>query len=132
MTDHPSPSPPSSTPMSLPPRQSVLRPRCPKCGEGKLFKDMLSVVDACAVCGLSLKHHDAADGPTFFTLCAVGLLVTVGAALVEIHYAPPLWVHAALWVPFTLLGSIVGLRLFKTLFITTEYRLSLLKDTSDV
>lgn len=108
--------------------QQMFAPRCPKCGQGRLFKDMLGIVDACSVCGLTLKHHDAADAPTFFTLCIVGLGVTVGAALVEINYEPPMWVHAALWVPFTVIGSIVFLRVFKTLFITFEHRLALLKE----
>jgi uncharacterized protein (DUF983 family) len=89
---------------------------------------MLGIVDNCSECGLVLKNHDAADAPTFFALCIVGLLVTVGAALVEINVAPALWIHAALWIPLTLIGSIVTLRMFKTLFITVEHRLSLLKE----
>ena len=105
----------------------ILHPRCPRCGEGKLFKDMLTIVDSCSECGLVLKHHDAADAPTFFALCIIGVLVTAAAALVEINFQPALWVHAALWIPFTLIGSIVCLRVFKTLFITVEQRLALLK-----
>ena len=106
----------------------MIHPRCPRCGEGKLYQTLLGVVDQCSACGLVLKHHDAADAPTFFALCTIGLFVTVGAALVEIHYAPPLWVHAALWIPLTFIGSIVALRSFKTLFITIEHRLALLKN----
>ena len=105
----------------------ILHPRCPRCGEGKLLKDMLGIVDECSACGLVLKHHDAADAPTFFALCTVGVLITVGAALVEIHYQPSLLAHAALWIPLTFIGSILCLRTFKTLFITIEQRLSLLK-----
>jgi uncharacterized protein (DUF983 family) len=108
--------------------QQVRHPRCPRCGEGKLFKDMLGIVDTCTRCGLVLKHHDAADAPTFFALVIVGFLVTGLAALVEINYEPALWVHAALWIPLTFLGSIVILRVFKTLFITVEHRLALLKE----
>ena len=108
--------------------RQVFRPRCPRCGRGKLFKDMLSIVDECSECQLVLKHHDAADAPTFFALCTIGLAVTVGAAMVEIKIEPPLWVHAALWIPLTLIGSIVALRIFKTLFITVEQRLALLKE----
>lgn len=106
----------------------LLHPRCPRCGKGKLFKDMLSIVDECTACGLVLKHHDAADGPTFFALCTIGVMVTTGAALVEIHYEPALWVHAALWIPLTFIGSIVALRSFKTLMITIEHRLGQLKE----
>ena len=92
-----------------------------------MFKDLLGIVDECSQCGLVLKHHDAADAPTFFALCTVGLLVTVGAALVEIHFEPPLWLHAVLWIPLTFIGSILCLRIYKTLFITIEQRLALLK-----
>lgn len=108
--------------------QQIFKPRCPKCGEGKLFKNMLDVVDQCSMCGLTLKHHDAADGPTFFALCIVGVLVTTGAALVEMHFEPPMWVHAALWLPLTLIGSIACLRSFKAILITMEQRLDQLKE----
>ena len=107
--------------------RQIRHPRCPRCGKGKLFKDMLGIVDQCSECGLVLKHHDAADAPTFFALCTIGLTITVGAALVEINYEPPLWVHALLWIPLTFVGCIVALRIFKTLFITVEHRLALLK-----
>lgn len=90
---------------------------------------MLSVVDACSECGLVLKHHDAADGPAFFSLCIIGFLVTLGAVMVEIHIEPPLWVHAALWIPFTFIGSIFCLRAVKTILITFEHRLALLKES---
>ncbi len=103
-------------------------PRCPRCGVGRLFKDMLGIVDTCSNCGLVLKHHDAADGPTFFSLVVTGFAVIALVAFVEIHYAPPLWVHAALWIPFTFIASIVCLRVFKTIFITMEHRLALLKE----
>lgn len=107
--------------------QQILRPRCPQCGKGKLFKDMLGIVDQCSACGLVLKHHDAADAPAFFALTIIGTLVTAGAALVEIYFKPAMWVHAALWIPFTLFGSLLVLRITKTIFITMEHRLSLLK-----
>ena len=115
-----------SSPRSL--FKQMRAPRCPRCGQGKLFKDMLGIVDECSECGLVLKHHDAADAPTFFALCIVGLLVTVGAAFVEINFAPALWIHAVIWVPLTLISCIVCLRVFKTLFITLEHRLALLKE----
>ncbi len=105
----------------------LLRPRCPKCGEGKLFKDMLSIVDACSACGLTLKHHDAADGPTFVALVVVGFAVTFLAAFVEIQFKPALWLHAALWLPFTLIACLFCLRAAKAVFVTIEHRLALLK-----
>jgi uncharacterized protein (DUF983 family) len=103
--------------------QQLRAPRCPNCGKGKLFKSMLGIVDTCSECGLVLKHHDAADGPAFFALVIVGFLVTGLAALVEIKFEPPLWLHAVLWIPFTFIASIVCLRSFKALIITIEHRL---------
>ena len=105
----------------------IRHPRCPRCGTGKLFADMLGIVDVCSTCSLVLKHHDAADAPTFFALVIVGVGVTAGAALVEINFAPAMWVHAALWIPLTFIGSILALRSFKTIFITIEHRLNQLK-----
>jgi uncharacterized protein (DUF983 family) len=103
-------------------------PCCPRCGDGKLFRDMLTIVDHCSACGLDLKYHDAADGPTFFALIMVGFLITVMASVVEMDFAPPLWVHALLWLPLTVILCIAFLRLFKTAFVTIEYRLAQLKE----
>jgi uncharacterized protein (DUF983 family) len=110
----------------------MIAPRCPACGNGKLFKDVLSVVDECSACGLVLKHHDAADGPIFFAITIVGFLVMGLAAYVEFHYSPPLWLHALLWIPFTIIACLVILRVFKAWMITIEHRLAILRgNTSD-
>ena len=95
---------------------------------GKLFKDMLGIVDHCERCGLVLKHHDAADAPAFFAIVLIGFLTVFCASMVEFRFAPPLWLHALLWIPFTLIGCIVCLRVGKTVMITIEYRLALLKE----
>lgn len=92
---------------------------------------MLSVVDACNECDLVLKHHDAADGPTFFAIIIVGILVATAASLVELHYSPPLWLHAIIWGPLILISCILCLRIIKTLMITVEFRLKQLKGSSD-
>ncbi len=103
---------------------SLLSPRCPSCGETPLFASLLKVHNACAKCGLELGKHDAGDGPTFFAIVIVGFLVMTGAGIVEYKSTPPLWVHAALWIPLIFGGSVFCLRLFKTYLITLECRLS--------
>lgn len=55
--------------------QRGLRGRCPHCGEGKLFEGYLTVVQTCSVCGESLGLYRAADGPAFFTMSLIGLLL---------------------------------------------------------
>jgi uncharacterized protein (DUF983 family) len=97
-----------------------LRGRCPACGKGSLFGRYLKVADACPRCGEALHHHRADDAPPYFTILIVGHVI-VGAILpVERAFTPPLWVHAALWLPLTLAmalfllprikGVIVGLQ----------------------
>jgi uncharacterized protein (DUF983 family) len=96
------------------------RERCPACGKSPLFGRYLKVRDMCAGCGEALHHHRADDAPPYFTIMIVGHVI-VGAILpVERLYAPPLWLHAAIWLPLTLAlslwllprikGAIVGLQ----------------------
>jgi uncharacterized protein (DUF983 family) len=44
------------------------------------------------------------------------------AILVEVLFEPPLWVHVALWTPFTLAASILLLRPLKAALIALQYR----------
>ncbi len=55
--------------------QRGLLGRCPHCGEGKLFDGYLTVVQKCSVCGDPLGLYRAADGPAFFTMSIIGLLL---------------------------------------------------------
>lgn len=104
-------------------KQQIFAPRCPQCGKGKLFAHMLKIADSCSVCGLDLTKFNPADGPTFFAITLVGFAIMGGATWVEIAYEPPMWVHAALWLPLSFIASIVVLRAFKSLLVTLEYRL---------
>ncbi|MFN3273167.1 MAG: DUF983 domain-containing protein [Paracoccus sp. (in: a-proteobacteria)] len=49
--------------------------RCPKCGEGKILRGYLHVVPQCASCGEPLGKYPSADGPAFFTITIVMLLL---------------------------------------------------------
>ena len=96
--------------------------RCPRCGKGKLFTGYLKVADACRACGLSLTEHDAADGPAVFGIFIVGGFVVGLALLLEIWYAPPLWVHAALWTPLIMICCLAILKPTKGLTIALQYK----------
>ncbi len=94
--------------------------KCPVCGTGALYRRYLKVSDACPHCGEELHHHRADDAPPYFTIVIVGHIVVSLVLLVEMTYRPPLWVHAALWTPLTLVlalgllpsikGALVGLQ----------------------
>jgi uncharacterized protein (DUF983 family) len=94
---------------------------CPRCGKGKLFQGFVTVRPRCDVCGLDYDFADAGDGPAIFIMLFAGFIV-VGAALVtEILYRPPLWVHAALWLPLILVVTLGPLRPMKGLLIALQY-----------
>lgn len=101
---------------------AALRGRCPRCGKGKLYKNLLDVADSCSACGLSFAGHEQGDGPAFMGILIIGALTAIGAAIVEIKLAPPFWVQAAIWFPFVIIGSILSLRWLKAALIAVQYR----------
>jgi uncharacterized protein (DUF983 family) len=102
--------------------RAALTCRCPRCGRGPLFAGLITVRSACAVCGLDLSAQDAGDGPAVFVILFLGLIVVGLAALVEVRFSPPLWVHLVLWTPLILVGSVALLRPFKAGLIALQYR----------
>jgi uncharacterized protein (DUF983 family) len=95
--------------------------RCPRCGKGRLFDGFLALRERCEACGLDYSFADPGDGPAVFVMFIAGFIVVGMALLVEVKYAPPLWVHAMLWVPLILLVTLAPLRLIKGLLISLQY-----------
>ena len=108
------------------PLRAALGCRCPRCGRGRLFAGLLNVRLACEICGLDLSAQDAGDGPAVFTILFLGIIVVGLAALVEINFSPPIWVHLLLWTPLILAGAIAMLRPLKAGLIALQYRHRLL------
>ena len=96
--------------------------RCPRCGEGKLYRGLLTVAERCGSCGLDLTAQDSGDGPAVFVIFIIGFLAVALAALVEFSFAPPVWAHLIYQVPFIVGGSILLLRPFKATLIALQYR----------
>jgi uncharacterized protein (DUF983 family) len=76
--------------------------RCPHCGQGKLFRAFLKVVDQCPACGEDFSHHRADDAPAYFNIVIVGHIVVPLALAVETAFAPAYWIHVVLWLPLIL------------------------------
>jgi uncharacterized protein (DUF983 family) len=111
---------------AVPTLRAALGCRCPRCGQGKLFTGLLRVRRECEVCGLDLSVQDAGDGPAVFVIFFLGMVVVGLAALVEIRFSPPLWLHLALWTPLILGGAVAMLRPLKAGLIALQYRHHLL------
>ena len=103
------------------PVRAGLKGCCPRCGEGRLFDGLLTVKPRCAACGLDYSFADAGDGPAVFLIMIAGFLVCGAALVVEMRYAPPLWVHAVLWLPLVLILTIGPLRPLKGLLIALQF-----------
>ena len=106
---------------SVSPYVAGLAGRCPRCGEGKLFDGFLALRQRCDTCGLDYSFAEAGDGPAVFVMFIAGFIVVGMALVVEIKYAPPLWLHAALWMPLILLVTLAPLRLIKGLLIALQF-----------
>jgi uncharacterized protein (DUF983 family) len=94
---------------------------CPRCGRGKLFQGFLSLRSRCDVCGLDYSFADSGDGPAVFIMFLAGFIVVFAALVTEVVYQPPLWVHAALWLPLILVVTLGPLRSMKGLLIALQY-----------
>jgi uncharacterized protein (DUF983 family) len=96
------------------------RGRCPRCGEGKMFRAFLKVEDHCGTCGQDLNHHRADDLPAYLVIVIVGHILVPLALWIETDYAPPIAYQLAVYLPLTLVislallqpvkGAVVGLQ----------------------
>jgi uncharacterized protein (DUF983 family) len=87
-----------------------------------VFSGLLAVRPACEICGLDLSTQDAGDGPAVFAILFLGMLVVGLAAVVEIRFSPPVWVHLLMWGPLILVGAVAMLRPLKGGLIALQYR----------
>ena len=96
--------------------------RCPRCGRGPLFKNVLELREGCEGCGLSYRFIDTGDGPAVFAIFILGFVVLGLALYVEFTYEPPVWVHLVLWGALTPLIALGLLRLLKGGLIALQFR----------
>ena len=64
-----------------------LRGRCPKCGQGKLFRAYLKVADHCPSCGEALHHNRTDDAPPWAVMIIVCHVVIGGVLSMEQTWA---------------------------------------------
>ena len=112
----------TAEPTSVSPMLAGLLARCPRCGKGPLFKNVLEIKDNCDKCGLSYRFIDTGDGPAVFAIFILGFLIVGLALYVEFTYEPPVWVHVVLWGAFTPLIALVLLRLLKAGLIALQFK----------
>ena len=100
-----------------------LRCRCPRCGEGKLFRAFLKVDDHCAVCALDFTPHRADDLPAYLVIIIVGHIVVPLALMIETNYSPPVALQLSIYLPITLIASLLLLQPVKGAVVGVQWAL---------
>jgi len=100
----------------------ALHGRCPRCGRGRLFDGFLGIAARCEACGLSFAGHDTGDGPAFFIMLPLCLIVAGLALWLDLALAPPMWVHLILWPAFIVAVALAALRPIKAIMVAQQYR----------
>jgi uncharacterized protein (DUF983 family) len=98
-----------------------LRCRCPRCGEGHLFEGFLKLSDRCEACGLDFGFAEPADGPAFFVMSGVGILVIAAWAIWAATVQPPIWAQFLVVMPALLAGCLGALRPVKAWLVAEQY-----------
>ncbi len=96
--------------------------RCPRCGQGRLFKSYLKVADSCAVCGLDLSAEDSGDGPAVFVIFVVGFIAALLVVVMEFVIRAPMLVSILVVSLVVVVGTMALLPPFKAVLIALQYR----------
>ena len=99
------------------------RGRCPRCGEGKLFRAFLKVDNNCPACGLDFTPHRADDLPAYLVIVIVGHIVVPTALIIETDYSPPVGLQLAIYLPVTLVASLALLQPVKGAVVGLQWAL---------
>ncbi len=74
------------------------RGKCPRCGEGPLFRAYSKVTDHCTACGQPFLGHRADDAPPYITMMIVGHALAIPIVEVKRHLDPPLGLQFLIWI----------------------------------
>lgn len=99
------------------------RGRCPRCGEGKLFRAFLKVDNACSVCGQDFTPHRADDLPAYLVIVIVGHIIVPLALWIETDYSPPVALQLAIYLPLTVVASLALLQPVKGAVVGVQWAL---------
>ncbi len=95
--------------------------KCPRCGEGSMFRGYLTIEDQCRHCALPFERLRADDAPAYFTIAIVGHIVVPGLLALETYAHPPTWVQSAIWLPVTLFMTLGLLPFIKGAIMAVIY-----------
>lgn len=108
-----------------PPHGSILicgwKGLCPRCGQGKMSKSWLAIVDHCEVCDLDYRFASPDDGPAFFSLCFAAFPLLFLVVWIQVALDPPLLVLLAIAIPLMTAGCLLPLRPIKGWLVASQF-----------
>lgn len=97
--------------------------KCPSCGVGNIYLSYLKIANSCPNCHEELHHHRADDAPPYFTIFIVGHIIVAGILLLEKAIHPTALTHVVVWIPLTLILSLVMLPRIKGMLVGLQWAL---------
>lgn len=87
-----------------------------------MFKTYLGLAPYCTACGADFSAADAGDGPAFFVMFLLGILIMPPVLLVQALFNPPVWVHVIVWTPVITILAVMLLRPFKSVMFAVQWK----------
>lgn len=91
--------------------------RCPSCGKGPLLRGYLAVPEECGICNAPLGRYPAADGPAFFAMTIMLLLLIPLIGFTWVIFRPTPMMLLIVTTGITTILTLLLLRVVKGAFI---------------
>ena len=95
--------------------------KCPRCGQGPLFKGYLGLRERCAACDLDYAKADSGDGPAVFVIFIAGFFAVALAFIARFVWYAPMAVALLLSLGFAIVFILALLRPLKATMIALQY-----------
>ena len=96
--------------------------KCPRCGQGRLFRSFLALEPHCPTCGLDYAQADAGDGPAVFVIFIVGFLGVALAFIARFIWSMPMLAAFLISSLASVAIILALLRPLKATLIALQYR----------
>ena len=96
--------------------------KCPRCGQGALFKGYLKLDDQCGACGLDFAKADSGDGPAVFVIFIVGFVAVALAIIMRYVFYAPIWAAFLISAVAAIAMILALLPPLKGVLIALQYR----------
>ena len=98
-----------------------VRSRCPRCGDAHLFARFLKPMPFCPACAQNWTHQRADDFPAYISMLVTGHLLAPLIIWLELAFAPPVAVLAAIVVSLAMIMMLALLQPAKGAVIAVQW-----------